>query len=312
MKARPAAPLLQDISVDPGKLFIPAELTPLFHTAVYQDLTEPQRLRYNQLHALFFNEQIAFFETALGQPVLSALLREPWPDRLAEGLRQFKAEERRHSEMFRELNRRSAPRLYQNSELYFVRVPAFWTAVMRRAVDHPVSLPLFLWLMLLQEERSLYYSRTYLRCSSALDPAFVETHRLHMADEAKHVRWDEDLLDELWTRTHPLLRTLNARVFAWMLEEFFGAPKRAQLRVIETLAHEITEVRELLPEMRRQLLALSGDEEYRKTLYSREIVPRTFARFDESPEFRALRLCGYVPQTFPSARPARPQPNGVR
>jgi hypothetical protein len=296
MKAMPAAILLDD--VDLGRFFIPAELTPLFHTAVYQDLTEPQRRRYNQLHALYFNEQITFFETALGQPVLSALLREPLPERLAEGLRQFKAEEIRHTEMFRGLNRRGAPHLYRHRDLHFVQVPAFWTAVMRWAVDRPVSLPLFLWLMLLQEERSLYYSKAYLRNPAALDPVFVETHRLHMMDEAKHVHWDGELLDELWERAHPLLRTVNAKLFAWMLEEFFGAPKRAQLRVIDELAREISETRALLPEMRRQLLALCKNETYRETLYSREIVPRTFARFDEAPEFRRLNLCGYVPQTF--------------
>lgn len=296
MKAMPAATLLDD--VDPGRFFIPAELTPLFHTACYPELTEPQRLRYNQLHALYFNEQIMFFETALGRPILSALLRETWPDRFAEGLRQFQAEELQHTEMFRRLNRRGAPHLYEIGDLHFVKIPAFWTAVMRWAVDHPVSLPLFLWLMLLQEERSLYYSRIYLRHQASIEPLFVETHRLHLVDEAKHVRWDEELLDELWLRAHPLLRTFNARLFAWMLEEFFGTPKRAQLRVVEELAREIPELRGRLPEMRRQLLALSRDESYRKTLYSREIVPRTFARFDESPELRALSLCGYVPQTL--------------
>src|SRR5206468_891089 len=129
--AKPAIPLFD--SVDPGKPFIPAELTPLFHTPCYGDLTDGQRLRYNQLHAL-----------------------------------------------------------------HFVRIPAFWTGVMRWAVSHPVSLPLFLWLMLLQEERSLYYSRAYLRSATPLEPAFVETHRRHMADEAHHVRWDEELLDALW------------------------------------------------------------------------------------------------------------------
>src|SRR6185369_384224 len=157
--AKPAIPLFEDASVDSGRPFIPAELTPLFHTTCYGDLTEAQRLRYNQLHALYFNEQITFFETSLGQPVLSALLREPWPERLAESLRQFREEERQHTEMFRRLNRLCAPRLYERTDLYFVRVPAFWTGVMRWAVSHPVSLPLFLWLMLLQEERSLYYSR---------------------------------------------------------------------------------------------------------------------------------------------------------
>lgn len=279
-----------------GKPFIPADLTPLYHASIYRELKESESLRYNQLHALYFNEQIMFFETALGRPVLTALLRERWPDRLADGLRQFLDEELRHTEMFRQLNRRCAPHLYGERDHCFVEVPAFWTAAMRWAVSHPLSLPLFLWLMLLQEERSLYYSRAYLRHPSPLDPAFVEAHRLHLADEAKHVRWDEELLDALWLRAHPLLRTLNARLFAWMLEEFFGAPKRAQLRVLDELARELPELRGRLPEMRRQVLALSRDEAYRETLYSREIVPRTFARFDECPEFRTLSLCGYQPK----------------
>lgn len=295
MKVMLAATPLDD--VDPARCFIPAELTPLFHTPAYGELTEAQRLRYNQLHALYFNEQIQFFETVLGRPILSALLGETWPERLAKGLRQFHDEELQHTEMFRRLNRIAAPHLYGGGELRFVKVPAFWTAVMRWAVEHPVSLPLFLWLMLLQEERSLHYSRVYLRHQDSIDPLFVETHRLHLLDEAKHVRWDEELLDDLWQRASPLVRTLNARLFAWMLEEFFGAPKRAQLRVIEELAREMPDLRGRLPEMRRQLLELSRDETFRKTLYSREIVPRTFARFDECPELRGLSLCGYSPRS---------------
>jgi P-aminobenzoate N-oxygenase AurF len=293
--AKPAIPLLEDVSVDTGKPFVPAEITPLFHTPCYRELTSAQRLRYNQLHALYFNEQIAFFETALGQPVLAALLREPWPERMAEGLRLFQEEERQHTEMFRRLNRLCAPRLYEGRDRNFVRVPAFWTGVMRWAVAHPVSLPLFLWLMLLQEERSLYYSRIFLRSTAPLEPLFVETHRRHLADEARHVQWDEELLDALWLRAHPVRRAVNARLFAWMLEEFFGVPKRAQLGVLAELARECPEIRGRLPEMRRQMLALGRDPAYRETLYSREIVPRTFARFDQCPEFRTLRLCGYLP-----------------
>jgi hypothetical protein len=296
----PAVTQLDD--VDPARPFIPAELTPLYHTPVYRELTEAQRLRYNQLHALYFNEQIQFFETVLGRPVLTALLREPWPEKLAAGLRQFHDEELQHTGMFRRLNRLAAPHLYAEhaedtgADLRFVKVPAFWTALMRRAVEHPLPLPLFLWLMLLQEERSLHYSRIYLRHQGAIDPLFVETHRLHLMDEARHVRWDEELLDALWHRASPFVRTLNARLFAWMLEEFFAAPKRAQLRVVEELAREMPELRGLLPGMRRGLLTLGRDETFRRTLYSREIVPRTFARFDGCPELRGLRLCGYSPQ----------------
>jgi len=86
-----------------------------------------------------------------------------------------------------------------------------------------------------------------------------------------------------------------------MLGEFFNGPKRAQLRVVHELAREFPALRELEPEMQRQLLALSGDARFQSALYSREIVPRAFARFDESPEFQSLELIGY-----------RRQPRGAR
>lgn len=294
-------PLSEDSPVDSGKPFIPEELTPLFYTPSYRDLTAGQRLRYNQLHALYFNEQIMFFERVLCCRILEALLREPWPDRVAAGLREFRDEERRHTEMFLRLNRLCAPRLYADRDFHFVQVPATWRAVLKWAVDHPALFPLFFWLMLLQEERALFYSKRYIRQRETIEPHFVKAHRLHLADEVGHVAWDEELIDALWWRARPWRRKMNARLFAWMLEEFFGAPKRAQLRVIDELGRELPELRERLPEMRRQLLALSQDEAYRTSLYSRQIIPRTFARFDESAEFRGLEICSY-----------RPRPEGLR
>jgi len=294
--AKPAIPQLEDAYVDSDRLFIPPELTPLFHTPCYEDLTPAQRRRYNQLHALYFNEQITFFETALGQPVLSALLREPWPDRLAEGLREFRDEERRHTEMFLRLNRLCAPHLYGERDFHFVQVPAFLRPVMKWTAGHPLLFPLFFWLMLLQEERALYYSKRYIRHRETIEPHFVQAHRLHLADEVGHVAMDGELIDALWQRAHPWLRTVNAKLFAWMMEELFGTPRRAQLRVIDELAREMPELRGRRDEIHRQLLALSRDEAYRTTLYSREIIPQTFARFDGAAEFRVLDLIGYCPR----------------
>src|SRR5262249_46308213 len=157
------------------------------------------RRRYNQLQALYFNEQILYFETALGQ-VLAALQRQPWPERLAEGLKRFQEEERRHSAMFRRLNLRCAPELYAAGDFHFVQIPPLWQAVSQWAAHQSFLFPTFLWLMLLQEERSLFYSRTFLAHRETLEPQFVQAHRLHLADEARHVRWDEELLDALWQR----------------------------------------------------------------------------------------------------------------
>jgi hypothetical protein len=69
------------------------------------------------------------------------------------------------------------------------------------------------------------------------------------------------------------------------------------VRVVVQLVRECLELRELLPEMRRQLRALGRSESYHRSLYSRDIVPRTFARLDRAPEFRRLgrHLLGYRP-----------------
>jgi len=84
-----------------GKRFIPEEFTPLSYTPSYRALTEEQRLRYNQLQALYFNEQIIFFETAIGRKVLEAITaRFVATANLQKGLRQFLEEEQQHTEMF--------------------------------------------------------------------------------------------------------------------------------------------------------------------------------------------------------------------
>src|SRR5687767_7362121 len=77
--------------------FIPKQFTPLYYTPLYGDLNEPERLRYNQLQACYFNEQITFFETSLARNVLGAFLNKPISSKLKKGLLQFIAEEERHS-----------------------------------------------------------------------------------------------------------------------------------------------------------------------------------------------------------------------
>jgi len=284
-----AASPSRDLAVDFRKKFVPEELTPLFYVPWYRWLAADQRLRYNQLQSLYLNEQILFFETMVGRGVMDALLRRPWPDGFGEELQQFWDEERRHSEMFRQLNQRCAPRLYATGDFHFVQAPRRWLAALDWAAHRTAVFPLFLWLMLLQEERSLFYSKEFLRQEDGIEAHFVETHRRHLADEVGHVRWDEQLLDLLWPHANWALRKVNAGLLSWMVAEFFSAPKRGQWRVVQELAREFPELREHLPELREQLLALREDESYQLSLYSREITPRSFARFDRLPEFRVMQ-----------------------
>ena len=300
MQAIAAAHLGRDMPVDFGRKFIPEELTPLFYVSLYRQLAPEQRLRYNQLQALYFNEQIIFFETMIGRGVLESLLRQCWTNGFGDKLQRFSDDEIRHSEMFRQLNRRCAPQYYAAADFHFIQAPNRSIAALEWMTRRPRIFPLFIWLMLLQEERSLYYSKEFIRRGDAIEPHFVASHRVHLADEASHVRWDQELLDRLWQRTGRALRIVNARLFAWMLGEFFSTPKRGQLRVVAMLAREFPELRKREPEMSRQLLALPQDETYQLSLYSRRIVPRCFAQFDQWPEFRvmerAIRGYRFVPQ----------------
>jgi len=283
---RPSVPEPGEAAIDFTRPFIAEDFTPLFHTRIYGGLPEAVRLRYNQLHALYFNEQIAFFEQEILSPFLLALVRSSPPADLAESLRVFFEEEQRHTARFRELNLLCAPELYGRSERCFVPVSSALAATISAIAVQPFLFPLLIWLTLLQEERSLYWSKGCLECASELEPHFAATHRAHLADEIGHVRWDEDVLDWLWPQIGPAMRYLNAWLLRWMLGEFFLLPKRSSRRVVRKLVEEYPFLdRRLLD---REMDDLKNNPAFLATLYSNEVTPRAYARFAESPEFAGL------------------------
>ena len=281
--------------IDHSRRFIAEECTPLFHTSVYRSLPETQRLRYNQLHALYFNEQVAFFEQEMLSPALHALMNGPLPAGLGDKLQAFFDEEQHHTAMFRTLNRRAAPGLYEENSYHFIRVTKPSRLLLAAISRRPRLFPLLLWLALLQEERSLYYSKRCLSVGADLEPHFVTTHRAHLADEVGHIGWDEELLDWFWPRTGRVLRQANVRLLAWMLGEFFLLPKRSGVRVVAELAGEFPDCDPAA--LHRGLLELHSHPKYLQSLYSREVTPRAFAHFDRYPEFALLGrvLPGYRP-----------------
>lgn len=283
--------------VDTTRPFVPATFTPLFYTPLYAELTAEQRLRYNQLHGGYCNEQIMFFEKFIAENVLSGLLRVEAAAPLWPQLRLFLEEERRHARMFRDLNRLCLPRLYAGREFHFVEISFGLKLLLRAVTPRPWFFPLFVWLMLAQEERAVFLGREVLRLKEELDPNFVAVQRAHLADEIGHVRWDQEILAVTWNARKTLFRRVHAALLRAVLREFVITPKRANLRVVAELAREFPELAPRLPEMRRALLALGHSLEWNLSLFSRSIVPRTFALFDRWPEFSTLSrvLRGYEP-----------------
>lgn len=294
----PAQPAASASAVDFSRRFMPESLTPLFYTAAYATLTAGQQCRYNQLNALYFNEQTVFFETALAQNVLGFFLAGSLPAKVRQQLEQFAREEREHTEMFRRLNSICAPEFYAGRDFHFIRVTETARRLLAAITRRPDWFPLLLWLMHLQEERALYFGRTFLQHSEELEPHFVATQRKHLADEAGHVRCDEWLLDHVWPRTSFPVRWVNARMLAWMLAEYFTVPKRAGVQVVAQLVAEFPELQPRQQELAAQLLGLKNDRAFCLSLYSPENASGTFRRFAAWPEFRCISrvLPGYQPE----------------
>lgn len=282
--------------IDFSAWFMPQRLTPLFFTPAYTQLTDAQRLRYNQLHALYLNEQTMFFEKAL-PGVLRYFLRRDLDPKLRAAVEKFAADEERHSAMFRSLNLRSEPELYRDHDFYFIHVPALPGKALNFIALHPRHFPLLLWLMHLQEERALSTGREFLMCEHVIEPNFLAAQRAHIADEVSHVHCDKALLDLVWPQANRFTRWLNVRLLGWMMTEYFGPPKRAQVKVVERLCAEFDALPSKRTELRAALFALKHNTEYLKSLYSRENVPDAFERFDRSPEFGPLSkaMPGYHP-----------------
>jgi hypothetical protein len=276
-----------DDAIDFSRYFMPERLTPLFHTPSYARLSEEQRRRYNQLHACYLNEQTIFFERVMAQPILESMKRVALPDVISRALPTFMAEETAHSEMFRALNRRCRPDLYAHGDFHFVRLSPWVRASLGAWVRRANRFPLFLWLLLIQEERAMFYAAEFLR-TDGLEPSFVSVQRAHLADETGHVRWDEMLVEHVWSQTNPGWRQVNVRLFRWLMREYFTVPRRSGMRVVAALVDEFPVLRRRWPEIFHELLALAKVDAFHHTAYSREVTPRTFARFDRTPEFHSI------------------------
>lgn len=284
----PAEAVMPRAEIDFSKPFFPVHLAALSFVPSWALLEDQHRLRYSQLYALYLNEQTVFFEELLATNFLPALYQRP--DRigadLAEDLRQFEIEERRHSQWFRDLNHRVDPKNFRLEEGSYVFVPMTprIKAITGWFARHPLSFPFWIWLALLQEERSIAVAKECLR--QDMEPIFRDLHRKHLADEIDHVRWDLKLVERVWLPTPMWKRQLQARLFGLMMAEFFTSPKRAAKAVLQALLDEHPELDSLGPQLHRELGDLSTSRDYHASLYSRETTPRCFALFDELPEFR--------------------------
>lgn len=294
--------------IDSSRRFYCDLLTPLYHTPVYAELSHTHRLRYNQLTGLYSNELIGFLETFVLRRTLDALTNRRnlrLPSRLVEALHQFRADEARHADLWKRLNRLSEPEWYRERDYRILSVPRLALAAVSFVAGHPIAFPLVFWIQLVQEERSVNISRQMAAAPAAeIEPRYRAVYGRHLRDEVRHVHIDWHLIDHLYAPCSSVARRLNARMVRYILGGLFLTPSAATARIVGRLILEFPELRPLQSRMLAQLRGLSGSETYHSMMYSRESTPVTFALFDRFPEFHPMRNClkAYHPPATGSAR----------
>lgn len=291
--------------VDLGRPFVPEEYTQLFYTDLYPSLTFDQRLRYNQLFGLRINEYIMMLEADLVERLLPPLLRLPQvanDPALVQAVRTMIAEEKKHFETFAALNRAAHPALYPaGADRYFSVLPLIPQAMFWVVGRLSGQFAFALWYLMAMEESSMAMARDMARqpmtaTLGALDPAFMEVHRQHMKDEARHLHIDGRMIDACIGTGSALRRRINA----WLFRSMMGGVTRLSrsgsgVRVIRQWVGEMPELAAREEEMVRAVLALKDSLAFQKSLFNRRIMPMTFAVFDDTREFADLgaKVVGY-------------------
>ena len=293
--------------IDRSRWFFCETLTPLYYTAVYRDLGVEHRRRYNQLTAMMANEIIAFMETEFLVAALSAVesldgkRRQP-PD-LHAAVRRFRDDERKHADIWHNLNRLSEPAWYASAERRLLSIPRGALTAARLVAHRPVAFPVVFWLQLVQEERSLEISRRCMRVSpEVMEPRYAAAYGAHLPDEARHVQIDRHLIDRFYRPRGIAVRRATALLFRLIVGTLLVTPVHSTARVVRVLAAEYPELLPLVPRMLRELRGLRDSVEYHEMMYSRRSTPVTFALFDECPEFHQMRAVLRAYQPKPTGR----------
>ena len=113
-----------DRGPDARKLWVPEDLTPLSGSALYGNLTEEQRLRYNQYFALELSEEFIWLETYALVPHVKRLLKGKVPTPAFRVLLEsFVVDEENHSAAVWKLLRMARPDLYPKNDFFFFKPP---------------------------------------------------------------------------------------------------------------------------------------------------------------------------------------------
>lgn len=279
------------LKVGANKFWLPEHLVSISHLPVYQEMSPDLRRIFNQYNSLGVSELFIFFEEKSLIPCMTKALAIAQSDPLKLALQNFIDEEYKHSECFKKLLKNAAPQMYPDQDLkfLFVKVPLISRIMLMGLKKFSVLLPAWVWAAIFFEERTLMYSREFIKAKKenpeSIDELFYQTHFYHMLDEIRHVKLDEHLIENFYKTSGKI----HSKFVAWMVYRFL---KRS--------AHPINMIRACLAQIKKfhpQLL--SAEIEY-KIISQSKMLPKTKSftdlNFGDSAAPRTRQLMNRFPE----------------
>ena len=194
-------------------------------------------------------------------------------------------DEASHYKLFKRLNKACAPELYKDNDFFFVKPPPIIVSIWKHLGNNPIRFPLILWLVLIQEERAVYYGKCFARDKEKLDSKFCNIHLKHLEDEGSHCDHGATIANAVWRQKSKLARKVNAFLFQWVLKEFFTAPKRSCMAVIDHWLTEFPEHQGSRLIIKKEYYNFNRNKAWVSSLYSKEVISMSLKCMKSHGEF---------------------------
>jgi hypothetical protein len=281
------------LSVDRSKLWAPPAMSPLTYLPSFNRLDEVQQRRYNQIFAMAICEQFIWFETNFLIDAMESVVRYfNVSDEMVTAVNYLTSEEVKHTRMFWRLLQKSEPQWYAQRRPRIFRMTPGQQLLTRVMLTWPRHILVWIWIAIFFEERTTDYCRQYVQFDKqnpgALEPNFLQIHRFHFRDEARHFQLDQHLLDSVYDRAPRWKCRLAGKMF-YRVMQGYTAPRNTSLQTLQQLAREYPELNHgVLPALVRELPLLGQSREYHRMAFSRRAVKNSLALFAEYPELDCL------------------------
>jgi hypothetical protein len=284
-------PSPEEMQVSRHELWAPHSLTPWTYLESYEGLSENLKIRYNQLQALAINELFVWFEKNLLLGVFRNILTHQKFDKdFFEACEIFCTEEEKHSIMFMQLNKISAPEFYDLKDFYFLEEASrFKKVLLEKVLKMPQVFSIWCWILIFFEERTLMFSKEYMKNKSHISQAFVHVHQLHFVEEVRHVQLDEYFIDTFYKNISFVQRFVTAKILNKVFHHF-ASPYKMSKAIIKTLKKEFPEEQNLfmLEKIENELPLLRTNKKFQLQFFGPEATQKTFKLINCYPEFKKI------------------------